>query len=145
MKINAKMHYGLKAVIELAVNAGETGMLQKELAEKQCMPNKFLDSVIQALKVAGLIANVGGRRSGYKLARPADEITVYDVYRAFEPELQIHYCLAGFEACPRTSICASRLFLCDFNEMMKDYMKASTIEKLASGQAGLKPKTPVLS
>ena len=82
MKINAKMHYGLKTMIELAMNAGETGMLQKELAVNQCMPNKFLDSVIHALKVTGLIVNVGGRKSGYKLARPAAEISVYDVYRA---------------------------------------------------------------
>jgi Rrf2 family protein len=132
MKINAKVHYGLKTMIELAMNAGETGMLQKELAVNQCMPNKFLDSVIHSLKVTGLIVNVGGRKSGYRLARPASEISVYDVYRAFEPELRIHFCLAGYESCPRTQSCASRLFLCEFNEKMEEYMKSNTIDELAS-------------
>jgi Rrf2 family protein len=145
MRINAKLHYGLKTMVELAINAGETGMLQKKLAENQCMPNKFLDSVIHALKVAGLIINVGGRRSGYKLARPACEITVYDLYRAFEPELRIHFCLAGYESCPRTQLCASRLLLCDLNEKIEDFMKANTIEKLATEQVNLNLITPVLS
>jgi Rrf2 family protein len=142
MKINAKMHYGLKTMIELAMNAGETGMLQKELAVNQCMPNKFLDSVIHSLKVTGLIVNVGGRKSGYKLARSAAEISVYDVYRAFEPELRIHFCLAGYESCPRTQSCASRLFLCEFNEKMEEYMKSNTIEVLAARELQLSIPTP---
>ena len=142
MKINAKMHYGLKSMIELAMNAGETGMLQKELAVNQCMPNKFLDSVIHALKVTGLIVNVGGRKSGYKLGRPAAEISVYDVYRAFEPELRIHFCLEGYESCPRTQSCASRLFLCEFNEKMEAFMKSSTIEELASRELNLSISKP---
>lgn len=145
MKINAKMHYGLKTMIELAMNAGETGMLQKELAVNQCMPNKFLDSVIHALKVAGLVVNVGGRKSGYRLARPAVEITVYDIYRAFEPELRIHFCLAGYESCPRTQSCASRLFLCEFNEKMEEYMKSSTIDELAAKELNFSNFTPALS
>jgi len=145
MKINAKMHYGLKTMIELAMNSGETGMLQKELAVNQCMPNKFLDSVIHALKVTGLIVNVGGRKSGYKLARPAAGISVYDVYRAFEPELRIHFCLAGYESCPRTQSCASRLFLCEFNEKMEDYMKSRTIEELATKELNFYIPIPGLS
>ena len=145
MKINAKMHYGLKTMIELAMNAGETGMLQKELAVNQCMPNKFLDSVIHALKVSGLIINVAGRKSGYKLARTSSEISVYDVYRAFEPELRIHFCLAGYESCPRSQSCASRLFLCEFNEKMEEYMRSNTIEELATKELNLNILTPVLS
>jgi Rrf2 family protein len=145
MKINAKMHYGLKTMIELAMNGGDTGMLQKELAVNQCMPNKFLDSVIHSLKVTGLIINVGGRKSGYKLARPAAEISVYDVYRAFEPELRIHFCLAGYESCPRTQSCASRLFLCEFNEKMEAYMRSNTIEELAAREMQLSIPTPAQS
>lgn len=137
MKINAKMHYGLKTMIELALNAGEKGMLQKELAEKHCMPNKFLDAVIHDLKVAGLIINVAGKKSGYWLARNPKEISVYDVYRAFEPELHIHFCLADQDVRPRSGSCASRNFLCEFNREMESFMEANTIEKLVKVQEGL--------
>ena len=137
MKINAKMHYGLKTMIELAMYSGEGGMLQKDLAERQCMPNKFMDAVIHALKVAGLIVNFAGKRSGYKLTRKPAEITVYDVYRAFEPELHIHFCLADLEVCPRACICASRHFLDQFNKEMESFMLANTLEKLVKSQEEL--------
>jgi Rrf2 family protein len=127
MKINAKMHYGLKAIIELALSAGEKGLLQKEIAEKQCMPNKFMDAVIHDLKVAGLIVNVAGKKSGYKLTRKPAEITVYDVYRAFSPELCIHFCLEGEEVCSRSASCASHNFYSHFNKDMEAILKSKTI------------------
>ena len=135
------MHYGLKAMIELALNAGEKGMLQKEIAEKQCMPNKFMDAVIHALKVAGLIVNVAGKKSGYKLARNPEEITVYDVYRAFSPELCIHFCLSGDEVCPRSASCASHNFFYGFNQEMAAYMQSNTILKLMKDQEKLYQNT----
>jgi len=137
MKISAKMHYGLKTMIELAMNAGEKGMLQKQIAEKHCMPNKYMDTVIHALKVAGLIVNISGKKSGYKLARVSADITVYDVYRAFEPELRIHFCLADVEICPRSNACASHCFLLEFNKKMESVLTAASIEELANNQANL--------
>src|SRR5512145_103010 len=101
------MHYGLKAMLELALNAGEKGMLQKDIAEKQCMPNRFMDAIIHDLKVAGLIMNTAGKKSGYKLARNSDMISAYDIYRAFSPNLYIHFCLAAENICPRSEYCAS--------------------------------------
>jgi Rrf2 family protein len=137
MKISAKMHYGLKTMIELAIHSGEGGILQKDLSERQCMPNKFMDAVIHELKVAGLIVNVSGKKSGYKLARNPAEITVYDVYRAFEPELRIHFCLVDRKICPRSCNCASRNFLSFFNQEMESVMQASTIENLMKNQEEL--------
>jgi Rrf2 family protein len=134
MKINAKLHYGLKAMIELAMNSGERGILQKDLAEKQCIPNKFMDAIIHDLKVAGLIINFAGKSSGYKLNKKPNEITIYDIYRAFEPKLQIHFCLADLEVCPRTCFCASRQFFDQFNKEMESFMLANTLEKLVKNQ-----------
>lgn len=145
MKINAKLHYGLKTMIELALNAGEKGMLQKEIAEKQCMPNRFMDVVIHDLKVAGLVVNVAGKKSGYKLARDPAAITVYDVYRSFSPELYIHFCLAGENICPRSDQCASHCFFHDFNQKMEVYMKSMTIMKLAQKQEEFDLKQSQLS
>jgi Rrf2 family protein len=137
MKINAKMHYGLKAMIELALNAGEKGLLQKEIAENQCMPNRFMDAVIHDLKVAGLVVNVAGKKSGYKLAKNPENITAYEVYRAFSPDLYIHFCLAGADICPRSEHCASHCFFYDFNLKMESYMKSMTLLLLMQKQKEL--------
>ncbi len=137
MKISAKMHYGLKAMIEVALFAGEKGLLQKEIVERQCLPGKFMDTIIHSLKVAGLIINVSGKKSGYKLARPAGEISVYDIYRAFEPELSIHFCLSARDVCPKASACASHEFLCRFNQKMEAYMQDNSLEALSIKQREL--------
>jgi Rrf2 family protein len=137
MKITAGMHYGLKTMIELAMLNEERGLMQKELVERQCIPAKFMDSIIHSLKVSGLITNVAGRRSGYRLAKPAASINVYEIYRAFEPDLNIHFCLADDDLCPRTCQCASHLFLCDFNKQMVSAMQKTCLRDLALKQEEL--------
>ena len=87
MKLNTKVSYGLRAMIEVNRNGSSTGILQKEIAQHQEIPLKYLDSIITGLRNAGLIVKYAGKRSGYILTRSAAEISVYDIYRAFEPEL----------------------------------------------------------
>ena len=94
MKFNTKTRYGLRTMLELSLNAErEEGTLQKEIAENQDVSIKYLDHIIADLKAAGLIVNVGGKKSGYRLNKPAEDITIYDIYVAFENELVIIDCL----------------------------------------------------
>src|SRR5690554_4558994 len=86
MKITTKTRYGLRAMIEIARETNEQGILQKEIARRQDLSNKYLDQIILGLKLADLIMNVHGKKSGYILARPAEEITLFDIYQAFEPD-----------------------------------------------------------
>lgn len=137
MKINAKMHYGLKTMIELGMHAGESGIMQKDLAEKLCIPVKFMDAVIRELKVAGLVVRLPGKNAGFKLTRDLGKISAYDVYRAFEPRLHIHFCLADSETCPNTCSCASRYFLFNLNRKMESFMESNSLEKLVKVQADL--------
>jgi len=106
-------------------------------SESQCIPYKFMDAVIHALKVAGLIVRMPGNKSGYQLAKTPSKITAYDVYRAFEPKLHIHFCLADKEICPRACTCASRYFLSNFNQKMESFMQENSIENLVNIQKDL--------
>ena len=82
MQLNTKVRYGLRAVIEIA-QEGKNRVLQKDITERQQIPIKYLDFIIAGLKTGGLIRNLKGKKSGYVLIRPANEISVYDVYCAF--------------------------------------------------------------
>jgi Rrf2 family protein len=84
MRVSAKVDYALRAIVELA--ATESGGLVKSerLATAQAIPPKFLESILLELRHAGLIASQRGADGGYKLGRPAAEITVADVIRAVE-------------------------------------------------------------
>jgi len=132
MKFNTKTRYGVRVVFELALNVNkEGGTLQKEIAESQELSIKYLDHIISALKKAGLISNVGGKKSGYVLARPANEITVYDVYSAFEDNLAIIDCLLTDGECPKKGMCVMKDYWCELNETIRNSMKSMNVELMA--------------
>jgi len=132
MKFNTKTRYGVRVVFELALNVNrEGGTLQKEIAESQDVSIKYLDHIISGLKKAGLISNIGGKKSGYVLARPANEISIYDVYSAFEDNLAIIDCLLTEGECPRKGMCVMKDYWCDLNETIRNSMMSMNVESMA--------------
>lgn len=129
MKLNMKVRYGLRAVIEIAA-ASSIGLYQKEIAEKQKIPLKFLDTIIIGLRNFGIVKNVLGKRSGYVLARPIDQITIYDVYRAFEPEMSVVDCLCLPNSCEMNSGCIAEPFWSNLNTTIKNTLNNTTIKDL---------------
>ena len=132
MKFNTKTRYGVRVVLELALNADkEGGTLQKEIAETQDVSVKYLDHIIASLKKAGLITNMGGKKSGYVLAKKAGEISVYDVYAAFEDDLAIIDCLLSEGECPRKGSCVMKDYWCELNDTIRNNMQSMNIELMA--------------
>jgi len=83
VRVSAKVDYALRAMAELA--AAPPGPVKGErLATAQSIPPKFLENILLELRHAGLVASQRGAEGGYRLARPATEITVADVIRAVE-------------------------------------------------------------
>lgn len=135
MKVTAKFHYALIILIELALYQGEDGIKQKDLSDELHISLKFLDPIISALKTSGLIFRVPKFKvGGYKLTNDPAEITVYQVYCSFEPELNIHYCLIDGMECTRSTFCGSHYFMDKMNREMESSMLSSTIKDLAELQ-----------
>ena len=132
MKFNTKTRYGLRTMLELSLkeNSGR-GVLQKEIAENQVVSVKYLDQIIASLKAAGLIVNAGGRKSGYRLNKPSGDITIYDVYLAFDEELAIIDCLFPGRECPRNHSCVLRKFWSDLNDNIRSQMESVNLNMLA--------------
>jgi len=86
MRVSAKTDYALRAMAELA--ATPPGPVKGErLASSQEIPLKFLENILTELRRAELVATQRGAEGGYRLARPADEITLADVIRAVDGPL----------------------------------------------------------
>src|SRR3982074_3254559 len=87
MRISAKADYAGRATIELAA-AGEDAVVKGErLADAQHIPLHFLENILGDLKQARILGTRRGPEGGYKLARPASEVSVADVIRAVEGPL----------------------------------------------------------
>jgi Rrf2 family protein len=138
MKINTKIRYGLRTMLELGLPDNKAGLFQKDIAKNQQLSEKYLDPIIAALKISGLITNVSGKKSGYVLNRPASEITVYDIYRAFEPELAIVHCVNKPVTCFVSRICVANEYWAGLNETITKYLKNSTLEDIVKRHLKIK-------
>ena len=86
MRISAKADYAVRAALELA--AAESPPVKGErLADAQGIPLKFLENILGDLRQAGLVVSQRGPDGGYRLERPAAEISVADVIRAVDGPL----------------------------------------------------------
>jgi Rrf2 family protein len=87
VKISAKADYAVRAAAELA--AAPHGQLIKgeEIARAQEIPLEFLENILRAMRIAGIVVTQRGHDGGYALARPAAAITVAEVLDAVEPPL----------------------------------------------------------
>jgi Rrf2 family protein len=128
--MNTKVRYGLRAMIEISNNRSSTGMLQKDISAAQEIPLKYLDSIITGLRNAGLIINFRGKRSGYILTRHPDEISVYDIYRAFEPELTLVNCTCPGNECSRIEICPAKDYWFELSSTIKKQMESSSLDQI---------------
>lgn len=90
MRITSKGRYGLRAMMELA-RSTQNGQLLKvrEISERQSIPLKYLEQIINTLKKSRLVASARGADGGYRIARPSDEITVFEILSALEGDLTI--------------------------------------------------------
>ena len=81
VRISAKEDYAIRASIELAVADGGT-IKRERIAEAQGIPAPFLENILLQLKLAEIVDAQRGAEGGFRLARPASEITAADVIRA---------------------------------------------------------------
>ena len=85
MHVPAKVDYGLRALLALA--AGGTAQTAEALAADQGLPPRFLGAILADLRRAGIVGSQRGAEGGYRLARPAEEISLADVFRALDGPL----------------------------------------------------------
>jgi Rrf2 family protein len=76
MNISVKSEYALKAILDLAARPPSDCVKIAEIAKRQKIPQKFLELILASLKQGGFVESRRGADGGYKLARPASEITV---------------------------------------------------------------------
>ena len=87
MKLTRRSEYALLALIHLARAKGEGYVAVAAMAEAQGLPAKFLEQLLMALKRARLVKSQKGPHGGYRLARPAEKISLAEVIRLLDGAL----------------------------------------------------------
>jgi Rrf2 family protein len=89
MKISTKGRYGLRAMVDIAVNSMGDFIPLKLIAERENISENYLEQVFSILRKSDLVKSIRGAQGGYSLSRDASKITVGEVLRALEGELTI--------------------------------------------------------
>lgn len=109
VKLSTKGRYGLRALIDLALYSEEEAVSIQSIANRQNISVSYLEQLVRKLKKEGLVTSVRGAQGGYKLAKPADKISVGDVLRAMEGSISAVSCGTGENVhCQGEDLCVTR-------------------------------------
>ncbi|ENK1243196.1 RrF2 family transcriptional regulator [Clostridium sp. FAM 1755] len=89
MKISTKGKYGIKAIIDLAINSTEEAVTLKSISERQNISEGYLEQIFSLLRKNNLIKGIKGAQGGYILEKESAHITAGEILRALEGDLSV--------------------------------------------------------
>lgn len=140
MKLSTKGRYGLRALIDLAKYSEIEPVSINSIAARQGLSERYLEQLMALLKKAGLVKSIRGASGGYTLARSADDISVGDVLRALEGNLEPVDCPAftGQEGCESAGGCVTKYVWKRINESINQTVDKMKISELVEESKQLK-------
>ena len=129
MRVSAKVDYAIRAMLELA--AAPPGPIKSEaIATAQEIPRNFLENILLDLRHAELVVSQRGAEGGYRLGRPAEEISVADVIRAVEGPLATVRGVRPEEVAYSGSALALRQTWIDLRSAMRGVLEETSLAAL---------------
>lgn len=135
MKLSTRVRYGLRALIELAKQPDNHPVPLRQLARNQQISAKYLEQMAAIMKTAGLIESVRGSDGGYRLAKPPQNITVWDVYNVLDTDDALVDCRNS--VCERLPFCATQEIWADLNQAIRKTLQTKNLKELAEQEKKL--------
>ena len=140
MKLSTKSRYGVRAMFDMAFNAGTLPVQIKDISRRQAISPRYLEQIFQDLKRAGLVKSRRGPQGGYFLARKPEEISVGEIILAAEGELQLVDCgkrrackgrkAATRKVCEFDNQCVTQQLWSEASQMLNDYFASINLRDL---------------
>lgn len=134
MKLSTRGRYGVRAMLELALNNGKGPVPLRDLALRQEISAKYLEQLLIPLKGAGLVKSVRGARGGYQLAMEPARISLYDIVRSLEGPLAPVECVQDATYCERVGGCTVHLVWGEMGRLLVDYLSRMTLADMVVRQ-----------
>jgi Rrf2 family protein len=128
LRLSKRTEYGLRAIVQLARLWPRQYVQSRDLAGQENLPNKFLESILLALRRGGFLESKDGSGGGYRLSRSPRDISVGDLIRRLEGRLTVRQSTPASELSPGEV--AVRLINDKLTEATDDVLDAMTLEQL---------------
>lgn len=145
MKLSTKGRYGLRAMVDLVLNGEKEPVSIASIAARQNISESYLEQLIPKLRKAGLVNSVRGAGGGYMPGRPAGEISVGDVLRALEGNLDPVDCpgLSGGAGCEGSDICVTKYVWKRINESINRTVDEIKLQDLVEESRKMQKKSQI--
>ncbi|SFH47310.1 Rrf2 family protein [Tindallia magadiensis] len=132
MILSTKGRYGLKAMFELGLHHGSGPVPLKVIAEKQRIPENYLEQLIAILRKAGLVKSVRGAQGGYMLMKQPENISVADVLLTLEGPLAPSECVLDSDSssCDNAEKCITRTVWEKILNSIHDVIDTMTLQNM---------------
>lgn len=131
MLISTKGRYALRVMIDLAEHQSDEFISLKEVADRQEISEKYLESIIRLLVKAKVLDSLRGKGGGYRLKKAPEQYTAGSILRLTEESLAPVSCLEqDAEVCPRMARCRTISLWQGLDKVINDYLDSVTIADL---------------
>lgn len=130
LRLSKKTDYALIALKDLAA-VPDTSSSAREIARRYDIPLELMAKVLQRLSKCGMLVSHHGTHGGYRLSRPAAEISVGEVIQAIDGPILVTACSDEDESCEQYSKCNIRDPLWQLKNRIAATLDAFTLQELA--------------
>lgn len=129
MKLTTKGRYAVTAMLDLALHNAHGPINLADIAKRQEISLAYLEQLFAKLKKSSLVESARGPGGGYRLKRPADEISVRDVIDAVDEPVDTTRC-GGLENCQGELRCLTHDLWEDLNTRISEFLNGVTLAEL---------------
>ena len=129
MRLTTKGRFAVTAMIDLALRSGEGPVTLAGISERQKISLSYLEQLFGKLRRYSLVDSVRGPGGGYCLARPGSKITVADIVRAVDEQLDATQC-GGKQNCHDEQRCMTHHLWSNLNKRMYAYLDSVSLSAL---------------
>jgi Rrf2 family protein len=135
MILSKKTQYAIVALTRLAREYGNGPMQIREIAEKENIPQGFLENILLELRKLGILGSKLGKSGGYFLLRKPEEVNLAEIVRHFEGTIALMYCVSEkayqpCEFCRDETTCGIRKVFKEIRDTSYEILQRTTLEAL---------------
>ena len=132
MMVSTKGRYALRVMVDLSEHNTGTYIPLKDIAERQEISQKYLESIMTVLSKGGFVDALHGKGGGYKLNRDPDEYTVGSILKLTEGTLAPVACLdSDHKKCDRATNCRTLPMWIELERLVNNYLGGITLGDLS--------------
>lgn len=131
MMVSTKGRYALRVMIDLAEHQGDGYLPLKEIAERQQISEKYLESILKVLVQNRLLTGLRGKGGGYRLTMSPERYSVGSILRLTEGSLAPVSCLEpGASPCQRAAECRTLSMWTELDKLVNNYLDGISLADL---------------